>query len=57
MSGRIVEINHRNVWLLENGAGAPLLYLEGELEASLSGQIITRLEAFVEMVDAGRKAL
>jgi benzoyl-CoA reductase/2-hydroxyglutaryl-CoA dehydratase subunit BcrC/BadD/HgdB len=36
--------------------GAPLLYLEGELEASLSGQVITRLEAFVEMVDAGRKA-
>ena len=38
------------------GIGAPVLYLEGELEASLSGQIITRLEAFVEMVDAGRKA-
>jgi benzoyl-CoA reductase/2-hydroxyglutaryl-CoA dehydratase subunit BcrC/BadD/HgdB len=34
--------------------GAPLLYLEGELENSLSGQVITRLEAFVEMVDAGR---
>jgi benzoyl-CoA reductase/2-hydroxyglutaryl-CoA dehydratase subunit BcrC/BadD/HgdB len=36
--------------------GAPLLYLEGELEASLSGQVVTRLEAFVEMVNAGRKA-
>jgi benzoyl-CoA reductase/2-hydroxyglutaryl-CoA dehydratase subunit BcrC/BadD/HgdB len=36
--------------------GAPLLYLEGELETPLSGQVITRLEAFVEMVDAGRKS-
>ena len=36
--------------------GAPLLYLEGELETALSGQAITRLEAFVEMVGAGRKA-
>ena len=36
--------------------GAPLLYLEGELEASLSGQVITRLEAFVEMVNDRRKA-
>jgi benzoyl-CoA reductase/2-hydroxyglutaryl-CoA dehydratase subunit BcrC/BadD/HgdB len=36
--------------------GAPLLYLEGELEASLSGQVVNRLEAFVEMVDAGRKS-
>ena len=36
--------------------GAPLLYLEGELEASLSRQVVTRLEAFVEMVDARRKA-
>ena len=36
--------------------GAPLLYLEGELETSLSGQVVTRLEAFVEMVGAGRKA-
>jgi len=38
------------------GIGAPLLILEGELEASLSGQVVTRVEAFVEMVDAGRKA-
>lgn len=36
--------------------GAPLLYLEGELENALSGQVVTRLEAFVEMVAAGRKA-
>jgi len=36
--------------------GAPLLYLEGEMESSLSGRVITRLEAFVEMVDAGRKS-
>ena len=36
--------------------GVPLLYLEGELEASLSGQVVTRLEAFVEMVDARRMA-
>ena len=36
--------------------GAPLLYLEGELESVPSGQVVTRLEAFVEMVGAGRKA-
>ena len=36
--------------------GAPLLYLEGELETPLSGQFVTRLEAFVEMVTAGREA-
>ena len=35
--------------------GAPLLYLEGELETSLSGQLITRLEAFLELVDSGRR--
>jgi len=35
--------------------GAPLLLLEGELETSLPGQVVTRLEAFVEMVEAGRK--
>lgn len=34
--------------------GAKLLYLEGELEAELSGQATTRLEAFVEMVGADR---
>lgn len=29
MSGRTIEINGRKVWLLENGSGAPLLYLHG----------------------------
>lgn len=29
MSGRSIEINGRKVWLLENGQGAPLLYLHG----------------------------
>ncbi|HEX9455075.1 MAG TPA: alpha/beta hydrolase, partial [Candidatus Binatia bacterium] len=29
MSGRTIEINGRKVWLLENGGGAPLLYLHG----------------------------
>ncbi len=29
MSGRIVEVNGRKVWFLENGGGAPLLYLHG----------------------------
>lgn len=29
MSSRTVEINGRKVWLLENGSGAPLLYLHG----------------------------
>ena len=29
MSGRTVEINGRKVWLLEDGHGAPLLYLHG----------------------------
>ena len=29
MSGRTFEINGRRVWLLENGSGAPLLYLHG----------------------------
>ncbi len=36
--------------------GVPLLYLEGELEAELSGQTVTRIEAFVEMLAAGRAA-
>jgi len=35
---------------------APLLFLEGEFEASLSGRVVTLLEAFVEMVDARRRA-
>jgi benzoyl-CoA reductase/2-hydroxyglutaryl-CoA dehydratase subunit BcrC/BadD/HgdB len=30
--------------------GVPLLYLEGELERQLSGQAITRIEAFAEML-------
>ena len=29
MSGRTIEINGRKVWILENGDGAPLLYLHG----------------------------
>jgi len=29
LSGRTLEINGRKVWLLENGGGAPLLYLHG----------------------------
>jgi benzoyl-CoA reductase/2-hydroxyglutaryl-CoA dehydratase subunit BcrC/BadD/HgdB len=31
----------------------PVLTIESELEAELSGQTITRIEAFVEMLDAG----
>jgi benzoyl-CoA reductase/2-hydroxyglutaryl-CoA dehydratase subunit BcrC/BadD/HgdB len=34
----------------------PVLVLEGELEGQLSGQAVTRLEAFVEMLSAGRAA-
>jgi pimeloyl-ACP methyl ester carboxylesterase len=29
LSGRVLEINGRKVWVLENGSGAPLLYLHG----------------------------
>lgn len=29
MSGRIIDVHGRKVWLLENGGGAPLLYLHG----------------------------
>ena len=29
MTGRILDVNGRKVWLLENGSGAPLLYLHG----------------------------
>jgi benzoyl-CoA reductase/2-hydroxyglutaryl-CoA dehydratase subunit BcrC/BadD/HgdB len=36
--------------------GVPVLHLEGELEAELSGQTVTRLEAFVEMLAEGRAA-
>jgi benzoyl-CoA reductase/2-hydroxyglutaryl-CoA dehydratase subunit BcrC/BadD/HgdB len=35
--------------------GVPLLYLEGELEAELSGQAQTRIDAFCEMVAAQRR--
>jgi benzoyl-CoA reductase/2-hydroxyglutaryl-CoA dehydratase subunit BcrC/BadD/HgdB len=35
--------------------GAPVLHLEGELELELSGQTITRIEAFVEMVQNARR--
>jgi benzoyl-CoA reductase/2-hydroxyglutaryl-CoA dehydratase subunit BcrC/BadD/HgdB len=34
----------------------PVLVLEGELEAELSGQAATRIEAFVEMVQQAREA-
>lgn len=36
--------------------GVPLLHVEGELERELSGQTITRVEAFVEMVQNARRA-
>ncbi len=36
--------------------GVPVLFLESELEGELAGQTTTRLEAFVEMVDARRKS-
>jgi benzoyl-CoA reductase/2-hydroxyglutaryl-CoA dehydratase subunit BcrC/BadD/HgdB len=36
--------------------GVPVLHLEGELERELSGQAVTRLEAFVEMLQEGRAA-
>ena len=36
--------------------GIPVLQLEGELEAELSAQAVTRIEAFVEMLSAGRAA-
>jgi pimeloyl-ACP methyl ester carboxylesterase len=29
VNGRILNLNQRKVWLLENGSGAPLLYLHG----------------------------
>jgi benzoyl-CoA reductase/2-hydroxyglutaryl-CoA dehydratase subunit BcrC/BadD/HgdB len=34
--------------------GLPVLYLEGELERQLSGQVETRIEAFAEMLSARR---
>jgi benzoyl-CoA reductase/2-hydroxyglutaryl-CoA dehydratase subunit BcrC/BadD/HgdB len=36
--------------------GIPVLVLEGELERSLPAQAVTRIEAFVEMLSAGRAA-
>ena len=36
--------------------GLPTLYLETELETALSGQTVTRLEAFVEMLSGGGRA-
>jgi benzoyl-CoA reductase/2-hydroxyglutaryl-CoA dehydratase subunit BcrC/BadD/HgdB len=36
------------------GIGAPVLYLESELETGLSVQAVTRIEAFVELVHARR---
>ncbi|HET7788939.1 MAG TPA: 2-hydroxyacyl-CoA dehydratase family protein [Myxococcales bacterium] len=36
--------------------GAPLLLLEGELEGELSGQAVTRIEAFAEMLRSKVKA-
>jgi pimeloyl-ACP methyl ester carboxylesterase len=29
VSGRLIDVNQRKVWLLEEGSGAPLLYLHG----------------------------
>ena len=36
--------------------GLPLLHLEGELERQLSGQTVTRIEAFAELLGAGGAA-
>ncbi len=36
--------------------GVPVLVVEGELEAGLSAQLVTRIEAFVEMLSSGRAA-
>jgi benzoyl-CoA reductase/2-hydroxyglutaryl-CoA dehydratase subunit BcrC/BadD/HgdB len=36
--------------------GLPVLVLEGELEGALSGQAVTRLEAFVELLGAAGRA-
>ncbi len=41
---------------LFSGIGAPLLHLEGELEADLPAQSVTRLEAFAEIVESARSA-
>ncbi len=36
--------------------GVPVLQLEGELERELPGQVVTRIEAFAELLSAGRAA-
>jgi len=36
--------------------GLPVLVLEGELETELPAQAVTRIEAFVELLSAGRAA-
>ncbi len=36
--------------------GVPVLVVEGELEAALPAQVVTRVEAFVELLSAGRAA-
>ena len=36
--------------------GVPVLVVEGELEATLPAQVVTRIEAFVELLSAGRAA-
>ncbi|HEX5634877.1 MAG TPA: 2-hydroxyacyl-CoA dehydratase family protein, partial [Gemmatimonadales bacterium] len=36
--------------------GVPVLVIEGELEAALPAQVVTRVEAFVELLSAGRAA-
>jgi benzoyl-CoA reductase/2-hydroxyglutaryl-CoA dehydratase subunit BcrC/BadD/HgdB len=36
--------------------GIPVLHLEGELERQLSGQAVTRIEAFAEMLASARGA-
>jgi benzoyl-CoA reductase/2-hydroxyglutaryl-CoA dehydratase subunit BcrC/BadD/HgdB len=39
-----------------SATGAPLLYVEGELELELSGQTTTRVEAFIELLREKRSA-
>ncbi|HET8733900.1 MAG TPA: 2-hydroxyacyl-CoA dehydratase family protein, partial [Anaeromyxobacteraceae bacterium] len=36
--------------------GVPVLVVEGELEAALPAQVLTRIEAFVELLSSGRAA-
>jgi hypothetical protein len=37
LSGRTLEVNGRKVWLLENGSGAPFLYLHGFADVTALG--------------------